>query len=120
MPGVLDVLGQRAEAGARARICLGDPGEPRTASPAGAGGDGRGAPGLYGPLRSRGDVQIRLYHGDMYNDICFADDRLIVLQRAYAVPDGRCPVFQLERSRDPDLFMTYLVSFERSWSIARP
>src|SRR5258708_2113762 len=62
---------------------------------------GGGAVSMYGPLRGCGEVQIRLYRDDPHNALCLADERLLVLQRAYGIPAGRCPVLELQRCAEP-------------------
>jgi transcriptional regulator with XRE-family HTH domain len=114
------VLTERARAGVMIRICCTDPevgvavARQGTITPA----DVRNVVELYAPLRSSGDVEIRLYQGMPYNFIYCADDQLLVAQRAYGVPAEEAPVLHLQRTDASDMFAAYVESFERIWADA--
>jgi hypothetical protein len=118
VPGMLDVLRGRAEAGVKMRICLRDPQVPGHHH---GGADDHGsqvaligaALALYGPLRDCGDVQIRLHRAEMYNRICIADDQLLLTQSAYGIAPGRQAVLHLRQADEGDLVGTYLDAFDR-------
>lgn len=123
VPGMLDVLQRRAEAGVKVRLCLRDP-QAACHDPGGADDDSpqaaqiRVALALYGPLGRRGNVQIRLHCAEMYNKICIADDQLLVTQSAYGIAAGRQAVLQLRRADESDLVGTYLDAFDRVFAVA--
>ena len=110
--GVRPVLLERARAGARVRICLRDPDASGSAHDA-------GALAFFAPLASHG-VLVRLQTSEPYGGMVFADEELLVVQRAWGVPEGLCPVLHLRRCQGSGLFAFYLQSFERAWAIARP
>ena len=125
-PGVLDVLADRARDGLRVRICLRGPDGPVNAEDSAEEGASevdtvglREAIGLFGKLRDRRGVEIRLHRTTLYNSIYQADDQLLVSQHAYGIPGVRAPVLYL-RSADGDLVATYLDAFERIWTGALP
>ncbi len=123
LPGVLDVLADRARDGLRVRICLRDPDEPVTAddgaedgaSDVAKAGIGE-ALGLFGQLGKNACVEIRLHRAVLYNSIYQADDQLLVSQHAYGIPSARTPVLYLRSADDGDLVATYLEAFERIWT----
>jgi transcriptional regulator with XRE-family HTH domain len=124
---VLGALADRARAGVRVRICVRDPTTPDVAkSEAGQWTDDalaaqvRGALVRYGPLRESGGAEIRLRRDVLYNSIYRADGELLVSQHAYGVPAGRSPVLHLRGADGGDMVDTYLESFERIWTSARP
>ncbi len=116
--GVRPVLMERAGTGALVRICLRDD-APVPAHEAGCDDGDAGALAIFAPLASHG-VQVRLHAGEPYAGMVFADDELLVLQRAWGVPEELCPVLHLRRCQGAGLFAFYLQSFERAWAIARP
>ena len=122
-PGVLDVLADRAQDGARVRICLRDPDGP-VAAELGAGDAGaagsREALALFGQLRQAAGAEIRLHRAVLYNSIYRADHQLLVSQHAYGIADERAPVFYLRSAADGDLVTTYVDTFDRIWTSASP
>ncbi len=116
--GVRPVLIETARTGALVRICLRDD-APVPAHEAGRDGGDAGALAIFAPLAGHG-VQVRLHAGEPYAGMVFADDELLVLQQAWGVPEGLCPVLHLHRRQGSGLFAFYLQSFERAWEIARP
>jgi transcriptional regulator with XRE-family HTH domain len=126
-PGVLDVLAGQGRDGVRVRICLRDPDRPVTAEhdTGEGGGDAmaaeiREALALFGQLRERPGVQIRLHRAVLYNSIYRADDRLLVGQHAYGIADERAPVLYLRSADDADMVTTYAEAFDRIWAGALP
>jgi len=120
------VLRQKARAGVRVRIALGDP---RGVQVAHRGdeeriGDGMGArirTALVGfiPLAEVG-AQVRLHDTVLYNSMCRADDELLVNTHVYGRPGAHAPVLHLNGTRPDGMVATYLASFERVWSTAEP
>ncbi len=117
--GVRPVLIETARTGALVRICLPDPDASGPAQQAGRDGGDAGSLAIFAPLASHG-VQVRLHASEPYAGMVFADDELLVLQQAWGVPEGLCPVLHLHRRQGSGLFAFYLQSFERAWEIARP
>ena len=124
---IADVLAQRAECGVNLRICLHD-----TNASAGAQGTDwpdrgdtstarmREGLAIYAPLREKGQVAIRLHQGVVYNFIYYADDQMLVSQRAYGIPNKSTPVLHLQRAEDSDMATAYLAVFESAWAAAVP
>jgi hypothetical protein len=80
----------------------------------------RSALTLYQPLREIDQVEIRMYRMTLYSSIYRADDELLCSQHAYGICPARSPVLHLQHQSDDDLAHTYLNSFDRLWSEARP
>jgi lambda repressor-like predicted transcriptional regulator len=126
--GVQRLLAERARAGARVRILLGDPESPNVA---GRGVDeGIGGPVLaakvrsslvmFGPLLAEPGVEIRLHGTILYNSIYRADDQLLVNTHVYGVMANNAPVFHLRKIPGGEMANTYLQSFERVWDDGTP
>ncbi|MER7506221.1 DUF5919 domain-containing protein [Nonomuraea pusilla] len=125
--GLVRMLGEKADAGVRVRILLGDP---DCAEVAQRGRD-EGIDGgmvakirkvlvLYRPLRGRANVEIRLHATVLHNSIYRADDQLLVNTHVYGTPAVNAPVFHLRKVLGGDMVATYTESFERVWDGARP
>jgi hypothetical protein len=124
---VIRLIRDKARAGVRVRIALGDP--------AGRHVAGRGAEEhiddimsartrhalhLYAPLADEPGAAVRLHDTILYNSIYRADDDLLVNPHAYGCPAAHAPVLHLRRTREDGMAATYLESFERIWATARP
>ena len=123
-PGVLDVLADRARAGARLRICLRSPDTAALADTReGAGNAGAAeihqALALFGVLRENG-AEITLHRVVLYNSIYRADDQLLITQHAYGIHREREPVLYLRSAAAGDMATTYVDAFERIWAGALP
>ncbi|MFD1932988.1 XRE family transcriptional regulator [Nonomuraea mangrovi] len=125
--GIVRMLGEKAGAGVRVRILLGDPESAEVAQRSADEGidDGMAAKirnvlVLYRPLRGRENVEIRLHRTVLYNSIYRADDQFLVNTHVYGTPAGNAPVFHLRRVHGGDMVNTYLDSFERVWAGAVP
>jgi transcriptional regulator with XRE-family HTH domain len=123
-PGVLDVLVDRARAGARMRICLRSPDTAVVADTGEGAGNGeqaeiRQALGLFGVLRENG-AEITLHRAVLYNSIYRADDQLLITQHAYGIPGEREPILYLRSASAGDMATTYIDAFERIWAGALP
>ncbi|RAY15383.1 XRE family transcriptional regulator [Actinomadura craniellae] len=123
-PEWLPLLRERAEAGARVRLLVGDPDGAQLAArdtekEIGGGVAGRVAAVLsyYRPLA--GAIQIRLHDTPLYNSIYRFDDEMLVNAHVYGILAAYTPVMRLRRV-DGAYFNTYLESFERVWASARP
>ncbi|MFK8846926.1 XRE family transcriptional regulator [Streptomyces sp. Ac-502] len=124
-PDWLPTLADKARAGARVRILLGDPTGTQLASRdreyrIGGGVSGRVSSVLnhYGQL-GPDTVQIRLHDTPLYNSIYRFDDEMIVNVHAYGVLAAFTPTMHLRRM-DGSYFSTYVESYERVWASARP
>jgi transcriptional regulator with XRE-family HTH domain len=123
---MIRLLGEKAHAGVAVRIILGDPDSPHVSQRGDEEGihDAmaakiRNAIVLYRPLLTFG-VEIRLHPTVLYNSIYRADDEMLINQHVYGIAAAYAPVLHLRRHSDDDVFSTYLASFERVWSSARP
>jgi len=123
---MIRLLGEKAQAGVVVRILLGDPDSPQVSQRGDEEGIDdamaakvRNAIVLYRPLLTSG-VQIRLHSTVLYNSIYRADDEMLINQHVYGIAAAYAPVLHLHRHGDDDVFGTYVASFERVWSPARP
>ncbi len=109
--GVLRLFTERAQAGVRVRILLGDPDSANVAERGETEGIGdalaakvRASLVLFRPLVSEPGVQIRLHSTVLYNSIYRADDHLLVNTHVYGVMAaaprlGTCPTARSARRR---------------------
>ncbi|WP_308066884.1 XRE family transcriptional regulator [Microtetraspora sp. AC03309] len=125
--GIVRMLGEKAGAGVRVRILLGDPDSPEVAQRgADEGIDGgmaakiRNALVLYQPIRRLAGVEIRLHRTVLYNSIYRGDDQFLVNTHVYGVPAGNAPVLHLRKVLGGGMVATYADSFERVWDQATP
>jgi transcriptional regulator with XRE-family HTH domain len=125
--GVQRILRDKAEAGVRVRILLGDPDSPQvSARGADEGIDEamgmkiRNALVMYRPLRAIEGVEFRLHGTTLYNSIYRADDQLLVNTHVYGVGASQAPVWHVRKIPGAELFTTYVESFERVWEGAKP
>jgi transcriptional regulator with XRE-family HTH domain len=120
----LPTLRAKAEAGARVRLLLGDPRGRQLAlrdveQAIGGGVAGRVLAVLehYRPLADV--VQVRLHDTPLYNSIYRFDDEMLINTHVYGILAAYTPCLRIRRI-DGAFFNTYLESFERVWSSARP
>jgi transcriptional regulator with XRE-family HTH domain len=125
--GLLDIVAGKAACGVRVRVALGDPDSAVIAERGAEEGIGdamaakiRNALTLYRPLLKCENVEIRLHQTVLYNSLYRADGRLFVNQHAYGIPAAHAPMFALRESGRGGMVRTYLESFERVWSAAKP
>jgi transcriptional regulator with XRE-family HTH domain len=121
------VLAERARAGVRIRMLLGDPdSEPVAERGANEGVDDamaakiRNALVLYRSLRGVQGVEFRFHQTILYNSIYVADDQLLVNTHVYGVTAALAPVWHLRKVAGGEIARTYLDSFERVWDTAVP
>ena len=121
------ILADRARAGVRVRVLLGDPRSPSVvargeeeciaeAMPAKV----RNALVHYRPLLGIDGAEIRLHATVLYNSLYRADDELLVNAHIHGVPAAHAPVLHLRVAPDSELVTTYLDCFERVWDAAMP
>jgi len=120
------VLRDKARAGVRVRIALGDPYGVHVARRGdeeriGDGMSARIRTALVGfnPLAEVG-AQVRLHDTVLYNSMYRADDELLVNTHVFGRPGAHAPVLHLKGSHPDGMVATYLASFERVWSAAKP
>lgn len=126
--GILRVLADRAGAGVRVRILLGDPDGPNVAgrgAEEGIGGDVmaariRNALTLYRPLRAVEGVDLRLHRSPLYASIYRADAEVMVNPHIYATPAAQVPVLHLRAAKSDGPAAVYLDGFEHVWNDAKP
>ena len=125
--GVVQRFADKARAGVRVRILLGDPDSGQvTDRGADEGIDEamaakvRNVLVLYRPLYDVEGVEIRLHRTVLYNSIYRADDQLLVNTHVYGVAASNAPVLHLRKVAGGDMVHTYLDSFERVWDAAAP
>jgi hypothetical protein len=125
--GLLRTIGDKAEAGARVRILLGDADSPEVAQ---RGADEGIADAMaakirnvmvnYAPLREHPTVEVRLHRTTLYNSIYRADDQLLVNTHIFGAGAPDAPVLHLRRVPTGDMVTMYLDSFEKVWNSATP
>jgi transcriptional regulator with XRE-family HTH domain len=120
-------LADKAKAGVRVRILLGDPDSPQVAQRgADEGVEDMMAPKirhalvLYRPLREVDGVEVRFHDTVLYNSIYRADDQLLVNTHVYGCPAAHAPVWHLKKVPGGELASIYLESFEYVWDSATP
>jgi lambda repressor-like predicted transcriptional regulator len=125
--GIQRIFADKAKAGVRVRILLGDPASPQVAERGSDEGVDeamaakiRNALVLYKNLRKQDGVEFRLHRTVLYNSIYRADDQLLVNTHVYGVTAAHAPVWHLRRIVGGDLVNTYVESFERVWEGATP
>ncbi|MGR6914338.1 XRE family transcriptional regulator [[Actinomadura] parvosata] len=125
--GIMRLLANKAEAGVRVRILLGDPDAPSVAArgidealgPDVMAARVRNAVALYQPLAGIENAEIRLHQTVLYNSIYRADTELLVNSHAYGTPAAQAPVIRLRTIEQEAAAATYLASFERVWRGAK-
>jgi hypothetical protein len=125
--GIRGILSDRANAGARVRILLGDPDDPHIAdrgTEEGIGADVmaarvRNALTLYRPLREVGGVELRLHRSPLYASIYRADTDVMVNPHIYATPAAQAPILHFRATEESGPASAYLDAFENVWTEAR-
>jgi transcriptional regulator with XRE-family HTH domain len=125
--GIQRVFREKAAAGVRVRILLGDPASDvvgQRGADEGVGdvqaGKIRNAMVLYRPLRDVEGIEFRQHRTVLYNSIYRADDQVLVNMHIYAFTAAHAPVLHLRRVAGGDMVSGYLDSFERVWDGAAP
>ena len=124
---VQKIIADRAAAGVRVRVLLGDPGSAQVADRgADEGVDEamaakiRNALVLFRRLRDTEGAEFRFHQTILYNSIYRADDQLLVNTHIYGVTAAVAPVWHLRKVAGGEIAATYLESFERVWETAVP
>lgn len=125
--GLRQVIADRAAAGVRVRILLGDPRSPHVLERGQAEGIGdtmpakvRSAIAMFRPLQAVPNVEIRLHGTILYNSLFRADDQLFVNTHIYGIMANNAPFFHLRRIPGGAMVVNYFESFERVWTEAVP
>jgi len=125
--GVHKLFAERARAGVRVRLLLGDPDSPNVAERGAAEGIDetmaakvRTSIMLFRKLLAEPGVELRLHGTVLYNSIYRADDQLLVNTHIYGVMANNAPVFHLRKIAGGEMANTYIGSFERVWDEAVP
>lgn len=125
--GIVRLFSEKADAGVRVRILLGDPDSPQVAERGDDEGIGDGMAArirnafvLYRPVRGLDGVEVRLHRTVLYNSIYRGDDQILVNTHIYKTSAANSPVLHLHRVPGGDMVTTYLESFERVWDEATP
>ena len=123
--GIQRILKDKAAAGVRVRILLGDPASEVVAQRGEDEGVGdaqaakiRNALALYRPLRAAGGVEFRFHRTVLYNSIYRADDQVVVNTHLFGVTAPHAPVWHLRKLPGGELAGLYIDSFERVWETA--
>lgn len=126
-PSMIKLLSDKAKAGVRVRILLGDPESEAVAQ---RGSDEglddllaskiRNVIVLYKSLRAVEGTEFRLHGTTLYNSLYRADDQLIVNTHVYGAMASQAPVFHLRKIPGGEMMSTYLESFDKVWGQATP
>ncbi|MBO4206384.1 XRE family transcriptional regulator [Micromonospora echinofusca] len=126
-PRLISTLTEKAAAGARIRIALGDPEAGEVAKRGTEEGIGdaiaakiRNVLSWYQKLREVAGISIRLHRTTLYNSIYQFDDEMLVNTHVFGFPAAHAPTLHLRQTADGELFGLYADSFDRVWSTARP
>lgn len=120
--GVSSILRDKAAAGVRVRIALGEPNGVHVSA---RGNEERIGDGMSARVRTalvgfrpiiEAGAELGLHDTVLYNSIYRADDELIVNTHIYGRPAAHAPVFHLRRRGSDGMATTYLDSFERVWA----
>ncbi|MCQ4081136.1 XRE family transcriptional regulator [Streptomyces sp. RB6PN25] len=126
--GVLRTFAEKARSGIRVRILLGDPDSEHVAN---RGVDEgihdamaakiRNVMVLYDRAIGRVDgIELRLHDTVLYNSIYRADDQVLVNTHVYGFAASHAPILHLKHIPGGEMVNTYLESFERVWTQAKP
>lgn len=125
-PRLVSTLRDKAGAGAKVRILLGDPDSPQVATRGSEEGIGdamaskiRNVLSFYNRLRTADGVSVHFHATTLYNSIYRFDNEMLVNTHVYGFPAAHAPVIHLRRLTGGDLFDTYADSFDRVWVSSR-
>ncbi len=127
-PHLLTTLRQKALAGTRIRLLLGDRESPAVIQRSLDEGIGRHtisakidhAVAFFRPLADVRGVTIRVHHTTLYNSVYRFDDEMILNPHVYGKIAAHAPALHLRRLRAGDLFTVYEDSFATVWDGAKP
>ena len=116
------VLRDKAKAGVRVRIALGEPNGVHIAT---RGAEERIGHGMSARIRTalvgflpvvEAGGDLRLHDTVLYNSIYRADEQMLVNAHVYGHPGSHAPVFHLHQRGRDGMTAAYLDSFERVWA----
>jgi hypothetical protein len=126
-PELVTAFCEKAEAGVRHRLLLGDPasGPVATRGAEERIGDAVAAKihnvvSFYRPHAEHGCIEARFHSTTLYNSIYRFDDDMLVNTHIYGRPAAQAPVMHLRRLSAGDLFDTYADAFDTIWAAATP
>lgn len=119
-------LREKATAGCRVRILLGDPDAPAVSERGieeryGHGIETRCRVALmhYAPLISTPGIEVHQHATTLYNSIYRGDDQMLVNAHVYGMTAYGAPVWHLRRGAEGGVFDRYAESFEAVWALSR-
>jgi transcriptional regulator with XRE-family HTH domain len=119
---ILRIFADKAAAGVRVRLLLGDPTSPHVAQRGTDEGIGdamsariRNALVLVRPLLSVPGIELRMHGTTLYNSIFLADDALLVNTHVLGRPATHAPVLCVVRPKGKSPENLYYECFERVW-----
>jgi hypothetical protein len=125
--GIRCILAEKARAGVRVRILLGDPNSQSVVQRGAEEGIDdaiaakiRNALAHYRTLAGAENVQLRLHQTVLYASMYRADDDLLANFHAYGLAAAQAPVFRVRSTAGGDVARLYFDSYERVWDSARP
>jgi transcriptional regulator with XRE-family HTH domain len=125
--GVQKIFKDKARAGVKVRVLLGDPDSEVVAQRGEDEGVGdaraakiRDALAMYRTLRAVDGVEFRFHRTVLYNSIYRADDQVLVNTHIQGVTAAHAPVWHLRKLAGGELAGLYIDSFERVWESAMP
>ncbi|MFE4394570.1 MULTISPECIES: XRE family transcriptional regulator [Streptomycetaceae] len=120
-------LAERARAGVRIRLLLGDPESTEVARRGEEEELGEGVAykvreviKLYRPLYGTPGIEFRTHRSTLHNSLYWFDDEMLVNTQIYGVSAPLTPVLHLRRVVGAQLVSTYRQSFEKVWAGAVP
>jgi hypothetical protein len=126
-PAFRKLVAAKSEAGTAVRLTLGDPDCDQVAQRSIDEGIGSAITAKiyntivnYRELFGLPNVEFRLHSTVLYNSVYRADDHMLVNPHVYGASAYQAPILHLQRVPGADLFNTYLDSFEKVWSVAKP
>lgn len=127
-PRILRLWREKARAGVKVRILLGDPDCPQVAQRGAEEGIDQAIAAkirnvlvLYRPvLLGVPGIEVRLHRTVLYNSIYRADDEMLVNPHVFGHPALAAPVLHLRATDHATMFPTYADSFERVWAGGMP
>jgi transcriptional regulator with XRE-family HTH domain len=127
LPDLNDVLRERADAGCRIRVALGDPAGERIRA---RGEEEQFGLGIatrcelavlhYRPLIGHPQINVQIHDTTLYNSIYRFDDELLVNAHIYGWNAFATPVMHFRRLAGGRLFSTYMQSFDAVWEQSTP
>jgi transcriptional regulator with XRE-family HTH domain len=127
LPDLNEVLRDRADAGCRIRVALGDPAGDRIQMRGEEEQFGHGIASRcevalmhFRPLTTHPHVDVQIHNTTLYNSIYRFDDELLVNTHVWGWNAFAVPVIHLRRLAGGQLFATYLQSFDAVWEQSTP